>query len=196
MWGSPTCSRRSLSINPNFQKESSWGPRMMPLIHPVCQSYTSQFCPNSNLVKDKIPVLGLDIVERQVQFLLVLVYQRSDHLDFSQTHIYPFSQLSYCDCDVCLNYVSLLIQFFCFDTEIFPVQVQAANPTPSPLFYFLIGILPFYEQRISSKYCQAPTQLPTPSPLQVNSTHLRVELEICPIFGFHHHHPPQYFYIP
>ncbi len=26
----------------------------------------SQFCPKSNLIKDKIPVLGLDIVERQV----------------------------------------------------------------------------------------------------------------------------------
>ena len=28
--------------------------------------YTSQFCPNLNLIKDKIPVIGLDIVERQV----------------------------------------------------------------------------------------------------------------------------------
>ena len=28
--------------------------------------FTSQFCPKSNLIKDKIPVLGLDIVERQV----------------------------------------------------------------------------------------------------------------------------------
>ena len=29
-------------------------------------SYTSQICPKLNLFKDKIPVLGLDIVERQV----------------------------------------------------------------------------------------------------------------------------------
>ena len=33
-----------------------------------CQLYTSQSCPKSNLIKDKIPVLGLDIVECQVQF--------------------------------------------------------------------------------------------------------------------------------
>ena len=32
----------------------------------VAKSYTSQFCPNLNLIKDKTPVLGLDIVERQV----------------------------------------------------------------------------------------------------------------------------------
>ena len=38
---------------------------------------------------------------------------------------------------------------------------------------------------VENFYRQAPTQLPTPSPLQVNSTHLRVELEICLIFGFH-----------
>ena len=33
-WGSPTCLRRSLPINPNFKKKSSWVPRMIPLIHP------------------------------------------------------------------------------------------------------------------------------------------------------------------
>ena len=31
--------------------------------------YTSQICPKSNLIKDKILVLGLDIVEGQVLFL-------------------------------------------------------------------------------------------------------------------------------
>ena len=37
---------------------------------------------------------------------------------------------------------------------------------------------------------------PTQSPLQVNSTPPRVELELCPIFGFHHHHhhPPTHQY--
>ena len=34
-WGSPTCSRRSLSINPNFWKENSLVPRMISLIHPA-----------------------------------------------------------------------------------------------------------------------------------------------------------------
>ena len=59
-WGSPTCSRRSLSINPNFL---------------ICWSYTSQFCPKLNLIKDKIPVLGLNIVERQVQLLTLLSHK-------------------------------------------------------------------------------------------------------------------------
>ena len=43
---------------------------MMPLIHPAKNFdllvLHILFCPNSNLIKDKIPVLGLDIVERQV----------------------------------------------------------------------------------------------------------------------------------
>ena len=34
-WGSPTCSRRSLSIIPNFQKERSQVPRMIPFTHPA-----------------------------------------------------------------------------------------------------------------------------------------------------------------
>ena len=42
--------------------------------------------------------------------------------------------------------------------------------------------------RKSKIYCQAPTQLPTPSTLHVNSTHPRVELEIGLILGFYHHH--------
>ncbi len=50
MWGSPTCSRRSLSVNINFQKESSWVPRMMPLIHPA---------KNFDLLVLHIPVLSL-----------------------------------------------------------------------------------------------------------------------------------------
>ena len=32
----------------------------------ICLSYTSQFCPKSNQIQDKIPVFGLDIVEHQV----------------------------------------------------------------------------------------------------------------------------------
>ena len=32
----------------------------------ICKSYIFQFCPKLDLIKDKIPVLGLDIVERQV----------------------------------------------------------------------------------------------------------------------------------
>ena len=46
---------------------------MMAWIHPAknfdlldLHIYTSQFCPKSNLIKNKIPVLGFDIVERQV----------------------------------------------------------------------------------------------------------------------------------
>ena len=48
-----------------------------------------------------------------------------------------------------------------------------------------------------SSFCQAPTQLPTRSPLQpnlistslqVNSTPPRVELELCPIFSLPAHH--------
>ena len=35
------------------------------------KNYTSQFCPKSNLIKDYIPVLGLDIVERQDQFFII-----------------------------------------------------------------------------------------------------------------------------
>ena len=43
----------------------------MPLIHPakfgfVSLTHPSSVLSNSNIIKDKIPVLGLDIVERQV----------------------------------------------------------------------------------------------------------------------------------
>ena len=58
--------KKSLSLNPIFQKESSWVPRMMPLIHP---SKKILFVLNRNLIKDKIPVLGIDIVDRHVQFI-------------------------------------------------------------------------------------------------------------------------------
>ena len=33
--------------------------------------FTSQFCPKSNLIKDKILVLGLDIVEHKVYYYFV-----------------------------------------------------------------------------------------------------------------------------
>ncbi len=52
--------------------------------------------------------------------------------------------------------------------------------------FSLLGTHPkIPDELLESKvFCQAPTQLPTPSPLQVNSNHPRVELEICPIIGF------------
>ena len=74
IWGRPTCSRNSLSINPNFWKESSWVPRMMPLIQPkilICQFYTSQFCPKSNLIKDKIPVLAHELTSYVNTMILI-----------------------------------------------------------------------------------------------------------------------------
>ena len=37
------------------------------------QPYTSRFCPKLNLMKDKTPVLGLDIVERQVWLIYLLI---------------------------------------------------------------------------------------------------------------------------
>ena len=43
---------------------------LMPSIHPakIFDLLVLVFYPNSNLIKDKIPVLALDIVERQVLF--------------------------------------------------------------------------------------------------------------------------------
>ena len=44
--------------------------KRLPLGHVIHGVFTSQFCPKSNLIKDKIPVLGLDIFARS-SFLLV-----------------------------------------------------------------------------------------------------------------------------
>ena len=46
----------------------------------ICLCYTSQFCPKLNLIKDKIPVIGLDIVERQVYSN----YMSRDSVDYSR----------------------------------------------------------------------------------------------------------------
>ena len=52
----------------------------------ICQSYTSEFCPKSNLIKDKVPDLGLDIVERQVQF----VSNNAEQVKMSSMRSYNF----------------------------------------------------------------------------------------------------------
>ena len=82
----------------------------------------------------------------------------------------PVSQLMFHWCDILLLYNTC---YYCVS----PVQ--------------RIGFLGFW---VFAKL-QLNSQLhlhsnPTPSPIQVNSTHPRVELELCPIFGFHHHHHP------
>ena len=56
-------------VNPKSYKSK------VPKSRPV---YTSQFCPKPNLIKDKIPVLELDIVERQYLYC-------KDHLSFNKS---------------------------------------------------------------------------------------------------------------
>ena len=57
-----------LGVPNNMQYTSSLDKIFLEMPFKEGCAYTSQFCPNLNLIKDKIPVLGLDIVERQVQF--------------------------------------------------------------------------------------------------------------------------------